>query len=165
MIANKQHFTTFRKIRNRKNFRYLRYPKIHCNQEIVAIDKLLNSVYVINMRILTPNSQVEANLTTSEDQLQRWHEQLGHQDKRHVRNVLCQTHAALACLTEALQQDLEPTKFREAMESHDSDKWLCAMKENMKAFEENETWDLVPPNMREYNPDGVSRIFSSNSQD
>lgn len=52
--------------------------KIKCDRKIVATGKLEQSVYVMNMRVRAPNLQVEANLATTKDQLQGWHERLGH---------------------------------------------------------------------------------------
>ena len=42
----------------------------------------------MNMRVRAPDVLVQTNLATSADVLQAWHERLGHQDKRHVREVL-----------------------------------------------------------------------------
>ncbi|CAM8940925.1 unnamed protein product [Rhodiola kirilowii] len=42
-----------------------------------------------------------------------------------------------------LSLDEEPTSFRNAMESNDSDKWLIAMKEEIKSMHDNRVWDLV----------------------
>lgn len=64
--------------------------------------------------------------------------EVGHQARRSEADI------ALACLARAVQEDLEPTNFADAMKSRDSDKWLCAMKDELDAFRENETWDLVP---------------------
>lgn len=55
-----------------------------------------------------------------------------------------QMNSALAFLTEAVLEDLEPTNFSDAMKSRNSDKWLNAMKDEINAFNENDTWDLVP---------------------
>ncbi|XP_047115822.1 uncharacterized protein LOC124795783 [Schistocerca piceifrons] len=50
---------------------------------------------------------------------------------------------ALVCLTKAIHEELTPTNFNEAMESSNSNEWFDVMKEEMKAFEENDIWDLV----------------------
>jgi hypothetical protein len=36
-----------------------------------------------------------------------------------------------------------PISFRKAMESDDSEKWLIAMKDEMKSMDDNQVWDLV----------------------
>lgn len=59
-------------------------------------------------------------------------------------------NSALICLTEAVLEELEPTNFSDAMKSRHSDKWLRAMRDEVDAFSENDTWDLVslPPGKR-----------------
>ncbi|KAK9675043.1 hypothetical protein QE152_g40689, partial [Popillia japonica] len=61
----------------------------------------------------------------------------------------------------AAQKDLEPTNFIEAMSSKCSDKWRTAMKEEMQAFEESDTWDLVrlPPGKRTIDTRWVLRVL------
>ncbi|GLV24706.1 hypothetical protein CBL_21178, partial [Carabus blaptoides fortunei] len=49
------------------------------------------------MRVRAPNPTVEANLATTEELLQGWHERLGHQDKRHVRDVLSRYGILVKC--------------------------------------------------------------------
>lgn len=66
--------------------------------------------------------------------------EVGHQFRRLPNS---QTQPAFACLAAAVQRNLEPTSFNEAMEGRDSKKWLSALKEEIKTFQENETWDLV----------------------
>lgn len=77
-----------------------------------------------------------------------------------------QANSAAALLTETVLQDIEPTNFTEAMKSSDSDNWTRAMEEEIQAFKENDTWDLVqlPPGKHaidnrwilrlKYKPDG-----------
>lgn len=71
-----------------------------------------------------------------------------------------EANSAFACLTEAVSEELAPTNFDEAVKCRDSDKWLSAMEEEMKAFEDNETWDLVslPPGKRAIDNRWVLRI-------
>ena len=38
----------------------------------------------------------------------------------------------------------DPIKFRQAMESSNSKKWIDAMNEEIKSMKENDVWDLVP---------------------
>lgn len=52
----------------------------------------------MNMRVRFSNSQVEVNLATSEELPQGWHERLGHQNKRHVREVLSRHGITCKCL-------------------------------------------------------------------
>ncbi|KAK9753483.1 hypothetical protein QE152_g1997 [Popillia japonica] len=47
-----------------------------------------------------------------------------------------EANSAVACLTEAAQEDLEPTNIIEGMTSECLDKSMAAMKEGMQAFEE-----------------------------
>ncbi|GKV05988.1 hypothetical protein SLEP1_g17933 [Rubroshorea leprosula] len=47
------------------------------------------------------------------------------------------------CAYLAFSEEHEPTSFKEACESVNSDQWRCAMKEEMKSFHKNKTWDLV----------------------
>lgn len=70
---------------------------VRCDSKIVATGKLNGSVYVMNMHVRPPKLRVEANLATTEDKLQGWHERLGHQDKRHVRNVLSRYGISIKC--------------------------------------------------------------------
>ncbi|KAL7296839.1 hypothetical protein TKK_0010234 [Trichogramma kaykai] len=54
-----------------------------------------------------------------------------------------QENSAWALLTEAIKQDNKPTNFQEAIKGHYREEWIRAMDEEMKAFDENETWELV----------------------
>lgn len=71
--------------------------KILRNRKVIATGKLVSFQYVMHMRVRTPKSRVEINLATSEELLQGWHERLGHQDKRHVRDVLSRYGIAVKC--------------------------------------------------------------------
>uniref|UniRef100_A0ABD2WT57 Integrase catalytic domain-containing protein n=1 Tax=Trichogramma kaykai TaxID=54128 RepID=A0ABD2WT57_9HYME len=64
--------------------------EIQCDNKVVATGRLEGTVYIMNMRVCTRNAPVTVNVATTEDQLQGWHERLGHQDKRHVRKILSQ---------------------------------------------------------------------------
>lgn len=65
--------------------------------ELVATGDLVGSVYVMDMRVRTQDVLVETNFSTSTDVLQGWHERLGHQDKRHVREVLSRVGISCRC--------------------------------------------------------------------
>lgn len=51
----------------------------------------------MNMRVLVPDFPVETNLASIEEVLQGWHERLGHQDKRHVRDILSRAGISIKC--------------------------------------------------------------------
>lgn len=65
--------------------------------QIAATGKLRGPIYIMNIRVKSPKSQVEVYLATPEEFLQGWHERLGHQDKRHIRNVLSRFGIAVKC--------------------------------------------------------------------
>ena len=58
----------------------------NCIEGKLTEDKL----YELNMRTVTPKVPVEVHLTAKFDSLQLWHERLGHQNKKHVRQFLKQ---------------------------------------------------------------------------
>uniref|UniRef100_A0ABD2WUZ7 Integrase catalytic domain-containing protein n=1 Tax=Trichogramma kaykai TaxID=54128 RepID=A0ABD2WUZ7_9HYME len=65
------------------------------NDKVVATGVLIGSTYIMNMNVCTSRNSVQANLSNTEDVLQGRHERLGHQDKRHVRNVLSKHGVAI----------------------------------------------------------------------
>lgn len=71
--------------------------EIRRDGELVATGELVDSVYVMNIRVRVPDVPVQANLATSADVLQAWHERFGHQDKRHVREVLSRFDISIKC--------------------------------------------------------------------
>ncbi|KAL7286323.1 hypothetical protein TKK_0019281 [Trichogramma kaykai] len=57
--------------------------EIQYDNKVVATGRLGGTVYIMNMRVCTRNAPVTASVATAEDQLQGWHERLGHEDKRY----------------------------------------------------------------------------------
>jgi len=52
--------------------------------------RLVNDLYVLEIRVCIPRHAAEVHLATQVETLQVWHELLGYQNKRHVVKVLKQ---------------------------------------------------------------------------
>jgi hypothetical protein len=64
---------------------------IHGTEGTVAASaKLVNDLYVLNVRVCISKDAAQVHLATETESLQVWHERLGHQNKRHVVKVLKQ---------------------------------------------------------------------------
>jgi hypothetical protein len=69
--------------------RALKCSLIVNDEEIVTGHrKRFGGLYHLNIKTVIPTDSVEVQTTTSEDMLQLYHERLGHQNKRHVKNVV-----------------------------------------------------------------------------
>lgn len=63
--------------------------KINNKRVLYGTRNISGGLYKVHMKVLTPNNPVEVNVaTTSDSILQLYHERWGHQNKRHIKNVL-----------------------------------------------------------------------------
>jgi hypothetical protein len=60
------------------------------DRTVAASGKLVNDLYVLDVRVCIPQHAAQVHLTTKTETLQVWHEHLGHQKKCHVVKVLKQ---------------------------------------------------------------------------
>ncbi|KAF8777456.1 Retrovirus-related Pol polyprotein like [Argiope bruennichi] len=65
-----------------------RYAEFFRNEELVAVGSWRDGTYIMSMRVVIPASPDVISIATETESLQLWHERLGHQNKRHVRNLL-----------------------------------------------------------------------------
>lgn len=56
--------------------------------ELVAMGSWRDGTYIMSMRVVVPACPAEISIATEAETLQLWHERLGHQNKRHVREIL-----------------------------------------------------------------------------
>jgi hypothetical protein len=56
--------------------------------DVAASGKLINELYVLNLRIIKPKQSAQVNLSTTTETLKVYHEWLAHQNKRHVKQAL-----------------------------------------------------------------------------
>jgi len=54
---------------------------------VAALDKLVNDLCVLAIRVCVPQHAAEVHLATQAETLQVWHERLGHQNKHHAMKV------------------------------------------------------------------------------
>lgn len=58
------------------------------NDSVRITGSLFGEIYTLNMRVVKPACQIQANIATRMDMLQVYHERFGHQHKRHVKEIL-----------------------------------------------------------------------------
>ena len=92
----------------------------------------------------TGNEPVNNGQVTNEQVIEEAQEIALRRSERQKRPAISSDYVVYSLEHECeLSIDEDPVSFRQAMESVNSEKWLNAMKEELKSMDDNKVWDLV----------------------